>query len=103
MLGTVKLDWRRFFLYTSVLLVLFASGITMHGTQALQELGVLPPIVEHVYDTSAALPEDGALGSILQVFIGYHDAPSLLILFVQITYIVVFGIYIRRVYSLKVA
>jgi len=98
MRGTVKLDWRKFFLYTSVLLLLFASGITMHGAQALQELGVLPPIIEHVYDVSAVLPEDGALGSVLHVFIGYHDAPSLLILLIQVAYLVVFGVYIRRVY-----
>jgi len=96
--GTVKLDWRKFFLYTSGLLLLFASGITMHGTQALQELGVLPPVIKHVYDVSAVLPEDSLLGSVLHVFIGYHEAPSLLILLVQITYLVVFGAYIRRIY-----
>jgi len=98
MRGTVKLDWRKFFLYTSILLLLFASGITMHGTQALQELGVLPPIIEHVYNVSAVLPEDGIVGSVLHVFIGYHDAPSLLILLVQIAYLAVFGAYITRVY-----
>ena len=96
--GTVRLDRRKFFLYTSVLLLLFASGIAMHGTQALQELGVLPPIIEHVYDVTAVLPEDSLLGSVLHVFIGYHDAPSLLILLVQITSLLVFGAYIRRVY-----
>jgi len=98
MRGTVKLDWRKFFLYTSVLLLLFASGITMHGAKALQELSVLPPIIEHVYNVSAVLPEDGALGSVLHVFVGYHDAPSLLIVLVQLIYLVVFGAYIRRVY-----
>jgi len=101
--GTMKLDWRRFFLYTSVLLLLFASGITMHGAEALQELGVLPPIIEHVYDVSAVLPEDSVVGSVLHVFIGYHDAPSLLILLVQIAYLVVFGAYVRRVYKPEVA
>lgn len=98
MRGTVRLDWRKFFLYTSVLLLLFASGITMHGAQALQELGVLPPIIEHVYDVSAVLPEDGPLGSVLHVFIGFHDAPSLLILLVQVAYLAIFGFYIIRVY-----
>jgi len=85
-------------MYTSVLLLLFASGITMHGAEALQELNLLPPIVEHVYDASAVLPEDGPLGSVLHVFIGYHDAPSLLILLVQAAYLVIFGVYIIRVY-----
>jgi len=99
--GTVKLDWRKFFLYTSVLLLLFASGVTMHGTQALQELGVLPPIIEHVYDVSAVLSEESLVGSVLHVFIGYHDAPSLLVLLVQIAYLILFGTYVRRVYRPK--
>lgn len=99
MRGTVKLDWRRFFLYTSVLLLLFASGITMHGAQALEELGVLPPIIEKVYDVNAVLPEEGPLGSVLHVFIGYHDAPPLLILIVQFSYLAIFGIYVYKVYK----
>jgi len=100
MRGTLKLDWRKFFLYTSVLLLLFASGITMQGAQALQELGVLPPIIDHVYDLSVVLPEENnVLGSVLHVFIGYHDAPSLMILLVQFTYLLVFGAYIIRVYN----
>jgi len=99
MRGTIKLDWRKFFMCTSVLLLLFASGITMHGTMALQELGVLPPIIEHVYDVSAVLPEDGVLGSVLHVFTGYHDSPSLIALLVQIAYLAIFSTYVRIVYK----
>jgi len=96
---SIRLDWRKFFMYTSILLLLFASGITMHGAEALQELGYLPPIVEPVYNLSAVLPEESSvLGSILHVFIGYHDSPSLLILLVQAAYLVIFGLYIRKVY-----
>jgi high-affinity iron transporter len=98
MRGTVRLDWRKFFMYTSILLILFASGITMHGAKALQELGVLPSIVERVYDLSSILPEDGPLGSVLHVFFGYHDAPSLLLLLVQFGYLAIFGSYVREVY-----
>jgi len=103
MKGTVKLDWRKFFIYTSALLLIFASGITMHGTMALQELGVLQPIIEHVYDASAVLPEDSVLGSVLHVFTGYHESPSLLVLLVQIAYLAIFGTYVRIVYKTRKA
>jgi high-affinity iron transporter len=99
MRGTVKLSWRKFFMYTSILLILFASGITMHGAKTLQELGILPSIVERVYDLSSILPEDGPLGSVLHVFAGYHDAPSLLLLLVQFGYLAIFGSYVREVYK----
>jgi len=98
MRGTVKLDWRKFFMYTSVLLLLFASGITMHGAMAFQELGVLPPIIEHVYNSGGILPEEGVLGSVLHVFTGYHESPSLLILLIQMIYLAIFGTYIWMIY-----
>jgi len=98
MRGTLRLDWRKFFMYTSALLILFASGIVMHGAEALQELGILPPVVEHVYDLSAVLPEYSPIGSLIHVFTGYHESPSLLMLLVQLGYLVVFGVYVYRVY-----
>ncbi|MGQ9515147.1 MAG: FTR1 family iron permease [Thermoproteota archaeon] len=97
--GTVRLDWRRFFLYTSSFLLLFASGILMHGIQELQELGTLPPIIERVYDTSAILPEESVLGSLLYVFVGYQEAPSLLAIFLQFVYLIIFGTYLYKVYK----
>jgi len=99
MRGSLRLDWRKFFMYTSVLLILLASGIVMHGAESLQELGILSPLMKHVYDLSAVLPEGGAVGSLIHILTGYHDSPSLMMLMVQLGYLAVFGVYTWRVYS----
>lgn len=48
---------------TSVFLVLFAAGLTAHSVHELQETGVVPVIVEHVWDMNGILDENGTVGS----------------------------------------
>lgn len=78
---------RRFFQVTNVLLLLFASGMLAYGIHELQEAGVFPVIVEHIYDINPKvsidgvyplLHEKGALGSIAKGLVGYNGNPSLL-------------------------
>jgi high-affinity iron transporter len=45
-----RLDVRRFFQVTGVLLIVFATGLMAHGIHEFQETGLLPIPVEHVWD-----------------------------------------------------
>ena len=68
-----------FFAATNVLLVLFAAGLVAGGLHELAEAGVLPSIVEHLWDVNLpALRENGALGGILNGLFGWNSAPSAL-------------------------
>jgi high-affinity iron transporter len=75
---TVRLDVRRFFDVTSVLLLLFAAGLFAHGVHELQEAGLIPVIIEHLWDTNYILDEKSILGSTLKALLGYNGNPSLL-------------------------
>ncbi len=75
---SVRLDVRAFFRVTSVLLILFAAGLVAHGVHELQEAGVLPVVVEHVWDINLILDENSMVGSILKTLFGYNGNPSLL-------------------------
>jgi len=75
---SVRLDVRTFFRVTSLLLILFAAGLVAHGVHELQEAGVLPMIVEHVWDINHILDERGPVGTLLKVLFGYNGNPSLL-------------------------
>ena len=75
---TVRLDVKRFFDATSVLLLLFAAGLLAHGVHEFQEAGLIPVIVEHVWDINHILNENSTLGSILKAMLGYNGNPSLL-------------------------
>ncbi len=73
----VRLDVRRFFDLTSLLLLLFAAGLLAQGIHEFQEAGLIPPVVEHLWDINHILDEDSPLGSILKALFGYNGNPSL--------------------------
>ena len=74
---TVRLDLRRFFQVTGFLLILFAAGLVAHGVHEFNEAGVIPAVIEHVWDLNPLLDENATLGSILNALFGYNGNPSL--------------------------
>jgi high-affinity iron transporter len=86
LLSTRGVSLRGFFAATNVLLILFAAGLVSRGAHELVEAGVLPPLVERLWDLNPPLRADGgypalhqrgALGGILRGLFGYAAAPSL--------------------------
>lgn len=75
--ATLRLDLRRFFQVTSILLILFAAGLVAHGVHEFNEAGWIPPFIEHLWDVNPWLDEDSTLGSILKALFGYNGNPSL--------------------------
>ena len=84
--GAVRIRTGTFFAVTNVVLVLFAAGLVAHGIHELQEAGIIPVVVEHVWDINPAvsadgsyplLHEDGSIGSLLKGLLGYNGNPSL--------------------------
>ena len=86
-IGSMKIDLKKFFNITSILLILFAAGLVAHGVHELQEANVIPTVIEQVWDINPAanpdgsypiLHEEGYIGSILKGLFGYNAAPSLI-------------------------
>ncbi len=76
--GAARLNVRRFFDVTSVLLLIFAAGLFAHGLHEFVELGWLPAMVEQVWNLQPVLSDTSTMGSLLRVLVGYNDAPTLL-------------------------
>jgi len=74
---TRRLDLRRFFQVTGVLLLLFAAGLVAHGVHEFNEAGWIPAVIEHVWDINPYLNEKSAPGEILKALFGYNGNPSL--------------------------
>ena len=81
-----RVGMRTFFAVTNVLLVLFAAGLVARAVHELSEAGVVPPIVERLWDLNPAvrpdgsypaLHEEGSVGGIFRGLFGYSGAPSL--------------------------
>ncbi|MHA1522625.1 MAG: hypothetical protein ACTSRK_20860, partial [Promethearchaeota archaeon] len=68
-----------------------------YGIHELQEAGVVPIIIEHIYDINHILNEKSGLGQFVKALFGYNGNPSLIetILYVgvlTISLILVIGI-----------
>ena len=96
-LGSLKISIKKVFTFTNILLILFAAGLVAHGVHELQEAGIIPIYIEHVWDINPAvakegsyplLHENGYIGSILKGLFGYNGNPTLLEVTVYITYII---------------
>ncbi len=74
----IRLNIKKFFTITGILLILFAAGLVAHGVHELQEAHIFPTIIEHVWDINPLLNEKGTFGSILKGLFGYNGNPSLL-------------------------
>jgi high-affinity iron transporter len=93
---TVRLDLRRFFQVTGLLLILFAAGLVAHGIHEFNEVGWIPAIVEHVWDVNMILDENSFAGQLLKTLFGYNGNPSLTEMIAYFAYIVTVTIFWRR-------
>jgi high-affinity iron transporter len=87
--ATIKLNLRRFFQVTSILLVLFAAGLVAHGVHEFNEVNIVPSVVDHVWDTNAVLDENSVAGQVMKTLFGYNGNPSLTEVIGYVTYFVV--------------
>jgi high-affinity iron transporter len=92
----MKINLKRFFNMTGILLILFAAGLVAYGVHELQEAGIIPTFVEHLWDinppvnpdgTYPLLHENGYGGSVLKGLFGYNGNPSLLEVLSYVTYL----------------
>ncbi len=89
--GTYRLNLRAFFNVTSMLLLLFAAGLLAHAAHEFTEAGVIPALIEHVWDTNAILHEASPLGSLMKAVFGYNGNPSLVEVLLYTAYLLVIG------------
>ena len=94
--GTSKLNLRTFFNVTSAVLIVFAAGLLAHGMHEFHEAGIIPPLVEHLWDVNHILPEKSTLGRFLTAIVGYNGNPSLVEVITYSAYLaLVLGAYFR--------
>jgi high-affinity iron transporter len=74
--GLLRIPARHLFSVTHWLIVLLAAGMAGQAAGLLVQAGVLPGLIEPVWDASALLPEQSPLGQLLHVLAGYDDRPS---------------------------
>jgi len=104
--GTRKVNLKKFFNITSIMLILIAAGLVAHGIHEFQEAAVIPYVVKEVWDINPAVTslgfyplthENGLIGSFLKGLFGYNGNPSLLEVLFYFGYLAVIFIIFRRI------
>jgi len=114
----LKLDLRKFFYFTSVLLVLVAAGLLGYGMHELIEYGEesgtyalgwwAAPAYDLGIPSDSAFHHNGAVGSVFKVLFGYAVAPEWARLVAHVAYLavvlpLVFLVYRRPEWATQVA
>ena len=96
--GSSRLNLRAFFNVTSLVLIFFAAGLLAHGIHEFIEAGIIPPLVEHVWDINHILSEKSTLGLFLKAILGYNGNPALVEVAAYAVYLALaLGFYFRPV------
>ena len=74
--GLVRLPMRWIFAATGVLVLFLAAGMASQAARFLIQADVLPSLVEPLWDTSALVPENSAVGTVLHSLVGYDARPA---------------------------
>jgi len=88
--GLLRIPLRWFFQATSLLILLLAAGMAGQAARLLTQADVLPTLVDPLWDASAILPGDSALGTVLRALAGYDPQPTgMHMLFYAVTFTIV--------------
>ena len=94
--GSKKINLKRLFGFSSILLILFAAGLVAHGFHELEEAGIISGIISPVFDINNILSEKGIVGGFLKGLFGYNASPSLLEVIAYASYLgLIFFLYKR--------
>ena len=73
----LRLKLGAFLRVAGVLLVFFGAAMLRYAVQEFEEVGLLPPLVERLWDTGAWLPDREGIGAVFSALVGYTAHPSL--------------------------
>jgi len=94
--STKKINLKRLFSISSILLILFAAGLVAHGVHEFHEAELVSGIVTPLFDINHILNEKGIVGSFLKGLFGYNGNPSLLEVIFYVSYLgLIFYLYKR--------
>jgi len=75
-LGLLRIPVRWFFAVTGILVLLLAASMASQAARLLIQADILPSLAAPLWDTSEALSQNTALGTILHGLLGYEAQPS---------------------------
>src|SRR5206468_7627384 len=94
--GSRFLTWRTFFRVSEVLLLLLAGALLVSGLEKSIALGIVPPLVDPLWDSTRILDDSSRVGGLIAALTGYRARPAPLPPIVLLAYSIVVSISLRR-------
>lgn len=92
--GSGRLRLAIFFNVTGALLVVLAAGLLVNGLKELHEVGAVPDLGPHVWDTYELLPDNSQAGRLAATLLGYDSSPYLGLVVAYVAYLTTaFGLF----------
>jgi high-affinity iron transporter len=82
----VRIDLRRFFTLTGVVLIFVSGGLIAYGLHEFAETGLVP-VTPTAFDLGSVLPETSPIGALLAGLFGYRSAPTVLEVAAYLAYV----------------
>ena len=92
--GVLHLNLKAFFQVTNVLLLFFAAGMVALGIHELVEAGLMPALMDPIYNINAVLSDKSTLGQVFKSLLGYNGNPALSEALAYVGYLVLVGWFI---------
>jgi high-affinity iron transporter len=90
--GGTRIDVRVFFRVTGVLIILFAAGLIAKGIHEFQVVGLLPTVIDPLWDVNILDPDTSLVGQFAKSLFGWRPDPSLLMGVGYVAYLVPIGV-----------
>jgi high-affinity iron transporter len=95
--GLLRIPTRHLFTVTSWMILLLAAGMASQAAGFLVQAGLIPALIEPLWDSSGVLPEHSVVGELLGALIGYDDQPSAMQLVFFVVTLMVIALLMRLV------
>ena len=100
--GIKKINLKRLFGISSILLILFAAGLVVRSFHEFEESKIVNGIVTPLFDISHILSDNSLFGSFLKGMFGYNPAPSLLQILAYTSYLGIILYFYKRIENSKI-
>jgi high-affinity iron transporter len=90
------LTWRTFFRVSEILLLLLAGALLVSGIEKSIGLGIIPPVVDQLWDSTRVLDDSSRVGGVVAGLTGYRARPALLPLIALVAYWIIVSLSLRR-------
>lgn len=74
--GLIRVSVKYLFQVTSILLTFIAAGMAANAAGKLVKSGLLPALVDKLWDTSSILNQHSIVGKFFSILVGYQDHPN---------------------------